>query len=513
MRDNSAHRDDGSMKTLLNRLDADTADAGHERHKRPEDRDPLGALRAIDLNVIAAAAANDDQLLAVSRNEPNLAELRAFLGQNKESAGSDVGAPVGAPVGVSVGLAGGGAELPPHPAFVSALGQGSSNDDPDDDLHGDLPKVVASRPAISNDPESETGTTSDLRPANGQQLAVRKVAAAEGPVMKSRRPLTLAVGVSLPLCLAVAYVVAGWFAPSDGRALRHVPAGAGALAVASSDGLDLASLLPALEPLTPGAATDVRDAAAAERASGTSGEPGGSAVAAPGPIGSSYITDASGKRRFVIEAPAGEKVALPVELGPASATAEVGALVVRGLPHSFTITGASAAGDGSWVLAPQELQTARIVVPRQAAGEVDVAISLFDFAAVEVGLMGLRLKIAAAVSSAGVAADGSPLQRSLEPDRGRQLLARGRELLELGDVASARLLFERAAEGGDAQAALLVGETYDPVRLAVRGVIGLSGSAETAKGWYQRALAQGVDEAKGPLSMLAAFETSPAPSR
>ncbi len=491
MRDNSAHRDDGSMKTLLNRLDANTADAGHERHKRPEDRDPLGALRTIDLNVIAAAAANDDQSLSGSRNEPNLAELRAFLEQDKKAREA------------AAGVADGGAELPARTEFAASLGRDFS----DDDLDGDLPKVVASGPNISNEPAGERGSTDVLQPVNGQQLAVRTVAAAESLGLRSRKPLKLAVGVSLPLCLALAYVVAGWFASSDGGGLRDVPAGAGALAVASSDGFDLAAVLPTLAPLTAESATaDMRNPTAAVSTGRMTGDAGGDTVVAAGPIGSSYITDASGNRRIVIEAPAGEKVALPVELGPASATAEVGALVVRGLPQSFTITGASAAGDGSWVLAPQELQTARIVVPHQAAGEVDVAISLFDFAAVEVGLMGLRLKIGAAVSSGGVAANGSPTQRSLEPDRSRQLLARGRALLELGDVASARLLFERAAEGGDAQAALLVGETYDPVRLAMRGVIGLSGSADTAKGWYQRALAQGVDEAKAPLAMLATFE-------
>ena len=514
MRDNSAYRGVGSMKTLLNRLDADAAGPGNERHKRPEDRDPLGALRAIDLKVIAAAAANDDQSIAGRSVEPNLAELRAFLAQAKS----------GEAVGEAPG--GNGGDVPDVAAF-NAFAEGYSQDlpGPHDD---DLPKVVASGPVPGSEPAAHAEDGAVLKPVNRNEVVVRTITSQHGFARRAFRPLKLAVAASLPLCLGVAYVSAGWFASEDLRTLRDVPAVAatapsGGLAVASSAGFDLAALVPsALEPRGAGdvGANGSNAASNAGTAAGNvsgevSGEVSGSAPASPGgaalPINSSVVTDANGKRRILVDAQAGERIALPVELGPASATAEVGALVVRGLPDSFSITGASAAGDGSWVLAPQELQTARIIVPEQAAGEVDVAISLFDFAAVEVGLMNLRLKIAARTVKAGASAStsGGGLQtsaQSLDPDRARGLLERGRQLLEIGDVAAARLLFERAAEGGVAEAALLAGETYDPVRLAMRGVVGLRGSAETAKGWYERALAQGVNDAHGPLAVLAAFE-------
>lgn len=516
MRENSAYRGVGSMKTLLSRLDADAAAPGNERHKRPEDRDPLGALRAIDLKVIAAAAANDDQSPPARSVEPNLAELRAFLAQAKSGEAGEE-----APAGSD-------GDVPDEAAF-KAFADGYSQDLPgahDDDL----PKVVASGPAPVVEPAALAEVGAILKPASRNEVVVRTNTSQQGFARRAFQPFKLAVAASLPLCLGVAYLAAGWVASGDPRALREVPAGSatapsGGLAVASSAGFDVAALVPpALEPRAAAdVAADGSNAASnAGNAAGevpgeASGEVFGSALASPGaaalPINSSVVTDASGKRRILVDAPAGGRIALPVELGPASATAEVGALVVRGLPDSFSIAGASAAGDGSWVLAPQELQTARIVVPTQAVGEVDVAISLFDFAAVEVGLMNLRLKIAARMVNAGsgslAGTSGGQLQtaaQSLDPDRARGLLERGRELLEIGDVAAARLLFERAAEGGVAQAALLAGETYDPVRLAMRGVVGLRGSAETAKGWYERALAQGVNDAEGPLAVLAAFE-------
>ena len=41
------------------------------------------------------------------------------------------------------------------------------------------------------------------------------------------------------------------------------------------------------------------------------------------------------------------------------------------------------------------------------------------------------------------------------------LMKRGNEALDLGDIASARLLFQRAAAGGNAAAAVAIGKTYD----------------------------------------------------
>jgi hypothetical protein len=43
------------------------------------------------------------------------------------------------------------------------------------------------------------------------------------------------------------------------------------------------------------------------------------------------------------------------------------------------------------------------------------------------------------------------------------LLARGDWLFATGDVASARLLYRRAADAGVARAAVRMGETFDPV--------------------------------------------------
>ena len=61
------------------------------------------------------------------------------------------------------------------------------------------------------------------------------------------------------------------------------------------------------------------------------------------------------------------------------------------------------------------------------------------------------------------------------------LIARGQTYLANGDVVSARLVFRRAAEAGDAQAALALGGTYDPLVLRSLGVIGVAADAAQAR--------------------------------
>jgi hypothetical protein len=84
------------------------------------------------------------------------------------------------------------------------------------------------------------------------------------------------------------------------------------------------------------------------------------------------------------------------------------------------------------------------------------------------------------------------------------LLARGDALFVIGDFASARQFYERAANAGDGHAALRLGETYDPAFLAQTQFMGVRENASVAAHWYQRALEPGVPEADILLRAIAA---------
>ena len=72
-------------------------------------------------------------------------------------------------------------------------------------------------------------------------------------------------------------------------------------------------------------------------------------------------------------------------------------------------------------------------------------------------------------------------------ERARGFLARGHVLLDGGDIASARLFFQRAAEAGLWDGALAMGTTYDPAELARRRTVGLRPDLVEARRWYERA--------------------------
>jgi hypothetical protein len=64
----------------------------------------------------------------------------------------------------------------------------------------------------------------------------------------------------------------------------------------------------------------------------------------------------------------------------------------------------------------------------------------------------------------------------------------GTDLMAHGDVAAARMMFQRAAEAGEAAAAFALAETYDPVvlrKLSLRG--GIAPDLGLARAWYERA--------------------------
>jgi len=88
-----------------------------------------------------------------------------------------------------------------------------------------------------------------------------------------------------------------------------------------------------------------------------------------------------------------------------------------------------------------------------------------------------------------------PAQPRLSSLETASLLERGDRLFGMGDVTSARLFYERAAEAGDGPAALRLGETYDPTFLERAKLRAIKGDLKAAAFWYRRAKELGVAEA------------------
>jgi TPR repeat protein len=92
---------------------------------------------------------------------------------------------------------------------------------------------------------------------------------------------------------------------------------------------------------------------------------------------------------------------------------------------------------------------------------------------------------------------------SLDADEIAILVTRGKEFIANGDLAGARHVLQRAAESKDAQAALVLAATYDPVILRELKVYGLAADIAMARMWYQKAKEFGSAEAPRRLEILA----------
>ena len=97
----------------------------------------------------------------------------------------------------------------------------------------------------------------------------------------------------------------------------------------------------------------------------------------------------------------------------------------------------------------------------------------------------------------------SKASRVLDPEAIELLMKQGQQLIAVGDVATARTVLQRAADAGDADAAMALGGTYDPNVLARLGVVGVSAEAEKARSWYQKAETLGSPDARRRLDLLA----------
>jgi hypothetical protein len=107
----------------------------------------------------------------------------------------------------------------------------------------------------------------------------------------------------------------------------------------------------------------------------------------------------------------------------------------------------------------------------------------------------------AADKPATVAARPTAPEALGDPELAR-LISRASLLLSQGNVGTARIVLERAAETGSAPALFALAETYDPATLAAWGTFGTQGDVAKARELYAKAFASGVQEAGDRLNAL-----------
>ncbi len=103
---------------------------------------------------------------------------------------------------------------------------------------------------------------------------------------------------------------------------------------------------------------------------------------------------------------------------------------------------------------------------------------------------------------APVTREAAPARR-IDPDELAALLKRAKSLLAIGDITSARLLLERAADAQEAEAALMLAGTYDPQVLGSQDLRSVTPDPAAARVWYQKAAQLGSADAKAAARPVA----------
>ncbi len=233
-------------------------------------------------------------------------------------------------------------------------------------------------------------------------------------------------------------------------------------------------------------------------------------VAAPAaaPTVNEAETAASPPIRLVVEnqkAFSNEPLSLGVSVDSATGRES---LMLAGLALGTRLSAGMPVSDASWQLSSRDLNGVYVYAPKDFVGTMNTAIELLspnqrllESRAVQLEWIA-KPKPAVANNQSGSGAGGPAVIRAIDPETAR-LMERARELMRSGDVASARLLFRRLADGGMADAALALAVTYDPHYLAEHNLIGIVGDEAKARDWYQRASELGSTEAERILARTA----------
>jgi type II secretory pathway predicted ATPase ExeA len=178
----------------------------------------------------------------------------------------------------------------------------------------------------------------------------------------------------------------------------------------------------------------------------------------------------------------------------------------RGDSRITAKTVAAIAGPAGQCFAAQRPKTPSRVFPFLALGVFAIGMAAFIYKAVSSGYPG-KPPLAAVQEPAQASAPDvvqQPEPSTLTPARPVEtlspavmtaLMKRGEQSLSLGDIAAARLLFQRAAEAGNARAAVALGRTYDPDFLASGSAPGEKPDPARATEWYRKAAAMGDAQA------------------
>jgi hypothetical protein len=199
---------------------------------------------------------------------------------------------------------------------------------------------------------------------------------------------------------------------------------------------------------------------------------------------------------------AGQSVALNIKSNPSGPPEDV--FAISGLPPEVKLSTGSA-DDDFWLVRRRDLASLAMIAPEDFSRKFQIAITRVRSADRASVTLTATVSILGKSPSADIPAS-RPAPRGRAPYSRSQsenvLFDKALERFKKGDVAGARAIFEVLAIKGDPDAAIAMGETYDPVVLAQLFVKGLQPDEAKAITWYKKAEELGDRRAKTRLNAL-----------
>jgi len=180
---------------------------------------------------------------------------------------------------------------------------------------------------------------------------------------------------------------------------------------------------------------------------------------------------------------------------------------IAGLPERVKLSAGVDTGNGSWLLSAGRADDLSLRAPETFSGvftlqahmlESDARTPLGEPVAFKVRVAETADRPAAEPRIAAIDPDTAPAVVDQPPG----IVARARSLLRAGDVRTARQLLEAEAENGNAEAALVMGESFDPLKLRNQDSVNARPDATEAFRWYKRAVQMGQAEGNARITEL-----------
>jgi NitT/TauT family transport system substrate-binding protein len=198
--------------------------------------------------------------------------------------------------------------------------------------------------------------------------------------------------------------------------------------------------------------------------------------------------------------PADEAATLTVSAKDAGPKA---AVVISGLAAGSRLSAGVQLGPSVWQLSAEGLDRAVVTPPRGFAGTMDLTLEL----RLADGIVADRKSVKLEWMDRGVSVPVQPERRQHNASEITAMMKSAAQSMANGDVAGARMMYQRLAKEGEAPAALALAETYDPPLLRKSNITGgVTSDVGLAQSWYEKAKALGSSVAAERLEALARLD-------